>query len=284
MNQKIIDLYDEYTHKPLKREEFMRRLVELTGSIAAALTVLPLIEMPTSYQPLIPADDPNLVASEVTYPSGDITMKGYLVMPNSTEKRGAVIIIHENRGLNEHIRDVARRVAKAGYIALAPDGLSPLGGTPADSDVARSLFPKLDMPTTIQNFVNAIGFLQSLSVSNGKVGCVGFCWGGAMANNLAIHADKLACAVAYYGRQPDNARVKEIRARVMLHYAGLDEGVNKGMDSYETALKEAKISYEQFIYEGAQHAFNNDTSTARYNAEVAQLAWSRTLRLFQEVL
>lgn len=284
MDQRLINLYDEYTHKPLKREDFLRRLVELTGSLAAAMTVLPLIETQRHQKPLIPANDPSLVAADITYSTPFTEMKGYLVMPNSTERRGAVIVVHENRGLNEHIRDVARRVAKAGYIALAPDGLSPKGGTPTNEDEARGLFPSLDPEQTLANFAAAVPYLRSLQVCNGKVGVVGFCWGGAMANRLAFRGDQLACAVPYYGRPADAQDIRSTQTRLLLQYAGLDTRVNEGLPAYESALKAQNVAYTLHVYEGAQHAFNNNTSEARYNAVIAAQAWERTLALFEETL
>lgn len=285
MDQRLINLYDEYTHKPLKREEFLRRLVELTGSMAAAMMVLPLIETKGHAKPFIDAQDPDLVAADIQYPTPFTQMKGYLVMPKlGQERRGAVIVVHENRGLNEHIRDVARRVAKAGYIALAPDGLSPKGGTPANEDEARGLFPTLDPEQTLANFVAAVPYLRSLPNCNGKVGVVGFCWGGAMANRLAFRGDQLACAVPYYGRPADASDIRSTKTRMLLQYAGLDTRVNEGLPAYETALKAQQVDYTLYVYEGAQHAFNNNTSEARYNPQIAALAWERTLALFQETL
>ena len=284
MDQRLINLYDEYTHKPLKRDEFIRRLVELTGSMAASMTVLPLIETKKNHIPLTSPDDPSLVAADITYSTPHTQMKGYLVMPSTKEKRGAVIVVHENRGLNEHIRDVARRVAKAGYIALAPDGLSPKGGTPSNEDEARGLFPTLDPDQTLANFAAAVPYLRSLDVCNGKVGVVGFCWGGAMANRLAFRGDQIACAVPYYGRPADPSDIRPTQTRLLLQYAGLDTRVNEGLPSYEEALKANKVAYVLHIYEGAQHAFNNNTSEARYNPTIAALAWERTLALFQETL
>ncbi len=286
MDQQLINLYDEYTHKPLKREEFISRLVRLTGSLAAAMTVLPMLEASAQYRGQVSEDDPELTTEDISYPSGGGQMKGYLARPaGKPGKLGAVVIIHENRGLNPHIRDVARRVAKAGYIALAPDALSPLGGTPANEDDARGMFSRIDMPATIANFVAGVTYLAGRSDSNGKVGCVGFCWGGAMANSMAVSAPPaLKAAVAYYGRQPEASQVKAIKAKILLHYGGLDERVNEGIPAYETALKAAGVSYQLYVYEGAQHAFNNDTSAARYNKEVADLAWGRTLSLFRETL
>lgn len=285
MNQEIINLFDEYTHKPLSREVFMKRLAKLTGSMASALTVLPLLEVNYAHATTILEDDPDLITEDITYPSDDVTMKAYFAKPKAfSGKLGAVIVIHENRGLNPHIRDVARRVAKAGYLALAVDALSPFGGTPANEDEARGLFAKIEAPKNIQNFIKGFDYLRSRPESNGKTACVGFCWGGALANQLAVNDSKLGAAVAYYGRQPEAADVPKIKARLLLHYGGLDERVNAGIPAYETALKAAGTKYELFVYEGAQHAFNNDTAPTRYNADVAKLAWERTLKLFKETI
>lgn len=284
MDQRIITLFDEYTHKPLTRKEFMERLVKLTGGLALAMTALSVLDPGYAEAATIEETDKNLVIEEVTWPGDDATMKGYLARPKGNKKRGAVVIIHENRGLTPHIKDVTRRVAKAGYLALGVDALSPFGGTPANEDEGRTLIGKLDAQQNLSNYLRALNYLRGRKDSNGKTGCVGFCWGGALANQLAVHDAQLNAAVAYYGMQPKAEDVPMIKAAVMLHYGGLDERVNAGAAAYEAALKAARIPYEQFIYEGANHAFNNDSSPARYNAEAAKLAWERTLRLFQEKL
>lgn len=284
MDQRIINLFDEYTHKPLSREVFLKRLSQLTGGTAAAAAILPLLEVNYAAAMTIREDDPDLVAKDITYPGGDMDMKGYLVEPKKGGKKGAVIVIHENRGLNPHIRDVARRVAKAGYIALAPDALSPFGGTPANEDEARNLIGKLEKDKNLTHFTHSVDYVATLPNSNGKTGCVGFCWGGAMANQLAVHSPNLKAAVAFYGRQPEAADVPKIKAAVQLHYGGLDEGVNKGIPDYEAALKAAGVKYELYVYEGAQHAFHNDTAPTRYNEAAAKKAWERTLRFFKDYL
>lgn len=283
MDQNIIRLFDEYTHKPLTREDFLKRLVKLTGGLAAAMAVLPLLESNYAHAAIKPLD-PDLTEEDITYPGQDTTMKGYLVRSKTAGKRGAVVVIHENRGLTPHIKDVTRRVAKAGYLALAPDALSVFGGTTSNEDDSRALFGKLDMAQNLQNFLKAFDYLKSRPECNGKTGCVGFCWGGALTNQMAVHNPDLKAAVAFYGRQPDAADVPKIKAAVQLHYGGLDEGVNKGIPAYEAALKAANIKYELYIYEGVNHAFHNDTSAARYNEAAAKLAWERTLRLFKETL
>lgn len=279
MDQRIIDLYDEYTHKPLPRREFLDRLAKLTGGMAAALTILPLIETGCTTTAKTTGD--GLHEERVTWAGVNGEMQGYLVRPAAKKKYAAVVIIHENRGLNAHIEDVARRAAKAGYLALAPNALGPLGGTPANEDDARQLFTTLKPEESLQNFIRAFDFLETRKDCNGSYGCVGFCWGGAMANNLAVNVPKLKAAVAFYGRQPELTEVPKIKAAVQLHYAEMDERVNAGMTAYEVALKTAGIKFEQYIYTGAQHAFHNDTSQARYNEAAAKLAWERTLAFFK---
>ncbi|GEP94458.1 dienelactone hydrolase family protein [Chitinophaga cymbidii] len=284
MDQRIINLFDEYTHKPLKREDFLKQLVRLTGSMAAAMTVLPLLESSYANAATVQPLQEGLTEENITYPGDGTTMKGYLVRPQAAGKRGAVVVIHENRGLTPHIKDVTRRVAKAGYLALAPDALSPFGGTPVNEDEARGLFGQLDKAKNLHNFLNAFDYLKARSEYNGKAGCVGFCWGGALANQLAVHNADLKAAVPFYGTQPDAADVPKIKAALQLHYGEKDDRVNAGIPAYEAALKAAGIKYELYIYEGTQHAFHNDTSPARYNEAAAKLAWERTLRLFKETL
>lgn len=285
MNQEIINLFDEYTHKPLNRNEFMTRLAKLAGGTAAAIAILPLLEVNYANAMTIAENDEDIIAEDITYEGDGVTMKAYLAKPKKIlGKIGAVLVIHENRGLNPHIKDVTRRVAKAGFIALGVDALSPLGGTPANEDEARGLFAKLDAVKNVNNFVKGFDYLRSIKECNGKTACVGFCWGGGLANQLAVNSPQLNAAVAYYGRQADIADVPKIKASLMLHYGGLDERVNAGIPAYETALKAAGIKHEIFIYEGANHAFNNDTAPTRYNAEVAKLAWERTLRLFKDTI
>ncbi len=285
MNQEIINLFDEFTHKPLTRNDFMTRLAKLAGGTAAAIAILPLLEVNYANAMTIAEDDDDITSEDISYEGDGSTMKAYLAKPKKISgKIGAVLVIHENRGLNPHIKDITRRVAKAGYIALGVDALSPLGGTPGNEDEARGLFGKLDTVKNINNFVKGFDYLRSLKESNGKTACVGFCWGGGLANQLAVHSPQLNAAVAYYGRQADAVDVPKIKASLMLHYGGLDERVNAGISAYETALKAATIKHEIYVYEGANHAFNNDSSPTRYNAEVAKLAWERTLRLFKDTI
>lgn len=280
MDQKIINLFDEYTHKPLRRDDFIKRLVLLTGSMTAALSTLAQLEVKYDNAITISETGSDIITERITYPTDNITMKGYLARPSAAGKYGAVVVIHENRGLNPHIEDVTRRVANAGYIALAPDALSESGGTPANADEARELIGKLDMPKTVNRYIKAFDYLKSRTDCNGHTGCVGFCWGGAMANYLAVYVPTLNAAVAFYGRQPEAADAVKIKAALQLHYAGMDERVNAGIPAWEEALKKAGVNYELYMYEGVQHAFHNDTSGPRYNEAAAKLAWERTLNFF----
>ncbi len=282
MDQQIINLYDEYTHKPLSRNEFLRRLALLTGSTAAALAVLPLIEVNSAHAAVTSSQD--LFTETISYPGINGDMQAYIARPKEEKQYPAVVVIHENRGLNAHIEDVARRAAKAGYLAIAPNALSPLGGTPANEDEARTKFQQLKAEDSLQNFIKAFDYLKTRKDCNGKFGCVGFCWGGAMANSLAVNVPSLKAAVAFYGRQPEAADVAKIKAAVQLHYGALDERVNAGIPAYEEALKKNNIPYEIYIYEGANHAFHNDTAPTRYNEAAAKLAWQRTIDFFGKYL
>jgi carboxymethylenebutenolidase len=285
MDQRIINLFDEYTHKPLSREEFLKKLAMLTGSTAAAMAILPLLEVNYAHAATIQQQDDRLTTAYITYPGdGTDIMKAYVARPSKKGKYAAVMVIHENRGLNPHIEDVTRRAALEGFLAIAPDALSPLGGTPTDADQARDMFSKLDAKKTISNFAKAFDYLKTRKDCNEKFGCVGFCWGGAMANNLAVNVPDLKAAVPFYGRQPEIADVPKIKASLQLHYAQMDERVNAGIPAYEEALKKSNVRYQLFMYEGAQHAFHNDTAPTRYNEAAAKLAWSRTIEFFKENL
>jgi carboxymethylenebutenolidase len=278
MDQRIINLYDEYTHRPLSRQEFLRRLAGLAGGTAAALALLPLLEVNEARAAITSQED--LYIEGVSYEGANGEVKAYLARPKELKPYPAVVVIHENRGLNEHIMDVTRRAARAGYLAIAPNALSPLGGTPANADEARAKFQELKAEDNLQNFIRVFDQLKSRKDCNGRWGCVGFCWGGAMSNNLAVQVPSLKAAVAFYGRQPKTEDVPKIKAAVQLHYGEMDENVNKGMAAYEEALKSNGIRYEQYVYPGAQHAFHNDTAPTRYNEAAAKLAWERTLAFF----
>ncbi len=282
MNQEIINLYDEYTHLPLSRTEFLKRLALLTGGMSAALSVLPMIEVNAANAAITSDDD--LETETIAYEGVNGEMKAYVAKPKNGKKLAAVLVIHENRGLNAHIEDVARRVAKAGFLAIAPNILAPLGELPKNDDELRAKFSTLKPEENLQNFSRAFDYLATRKDCNGKYGCVGFCWGGAMANSLAVAVPKLKAAVAYYGRQPDAAQVPQIKASLMLHYGGLDERVNAGIPAYEAALKANNIPYEIFVYDGVNHAFHNDTAPTRYNEAAAKLSWERTIGFFKKQL
>jgi len=282
MDQKIINLYDEYTHKPLNRNEFLRRLILLTGSTAAAMAILPMIEVNQAHAAITPAED--LFTERITYPGINGEMQAYVARPKEEKKYAAVIVIHENRGLNAHIEDVTRRAANAGYLAIAPNALSSLGGTPANEDEARTKFQQLKAEDSLQNFIKVFDYLPGRKDCNGNFGCVGFCWGGGMSNDLAVNVPLLKAAVAFYGRQPAAADVPKIKAAMQLHYGALDERIDAGIPAYEEALKKAGITYELYMYEGANHAFHNDTAPTRYNEAAAKLAWQRTIDFFGKYL
>lgn len=284
VNQKIIDLFDTYSNHELNRREFMEKLAVIAGGVAAAYAVLPLLENNYAQAEIVPADDGRLATQYMKYQGASGQVKAYQAQPKTTDKLPAVLVVHENKGLNPHIEDVTRRVALEGYLAMAPDALSATGGSPADPERAVDLINKLDMNTTIQNFVAAAAYLKTHPQSTGLVGVVGFCWGGAMANQLAVHSPDIIAAVPYYGMQPKNEDVAKIKASLLLQYAGLDERINKGIPAYTKTLDAHHVEYTMYIYEGANHAFNNDTNAARYNKEAAELAWKRTIEFFNAKL
>jgi carboxymethylenebutenolidase len=285
ITQGMINLYDEYTHLTLDRRRFMESLTKLAGSGAAAAVIAPMLAASSAQAAIVAADDARVKTSDVTYAGSSGEMKGYLAIPaDAVGKLGAVIVIHENRGLNEHIKDVARRMALEGFVALAVDFLSPKGGTPTDEEAARKMIGELDGAATVADAVATVAFLKSHEAVNGKVGAMGFCWGGGMANSLAVAAPDLNGAVAYYGRQAAAADVPKIKSPLLLHYGGLDERINAGIPEFEAALKTAGTAYELHMYDGANHAFNNDTSEARYSKEAADLAWGRTVGFFKKNL
>jgi carboxymethylenebutenolidase len=281
LDQSIINLYDEYTHKPLSRKEFIKRLTQMVGSTTAAMSILPMLESNYVGSSLTNSND--LFTEYITYAGVNGEMKAYVARPKEEKKYAAVVVIHENRGLTPHIEDVARRAAQAGYLAIAPNALAPLGAV-ANEDEARKKFAELKAEDNLQNFIRVFDQLAARKDCNGNYGCVGFCWGGAMANSLAVSVEKLKAAVAFYGRQAAAADVPKIKAALQLHYAGQDERVNAGIAAYEEALKKEKTNYELHMYADVQHAFHNDTSTARYNEAAAKLAWGRTIAFFDKHL
>ena len=284
MDQKIIELYHQYAQGSLDRREFLQKLAYLAGGTAAALALLSLLENRDAAAEIIAQDDPRLETQHIHYPGATGEVRAYLARAKGEGKLPAVVVIHENRGLNAHIEDVNRRFALEGFLSMAPDALSPVGGTPQDPDRARSLMAKLDDESTIKNYVAAVKYLKTHSMSTGRVGVVGFCWGGGMANQVAVNAPDLVAAVPYYGLQAAAEDVPKIKAALLLHYAGLDERINEGIPAFEAALKAAAVNYQIYMYAGAKHAFSNDTSAERYNKEAADLAWQRTISFLKQKL
>jgi carboxymethylenebutenolidase len=285
MRQEIIDLYDDYTHSRLDRRVFMDRLATLAGGTAAAAALLPILRNNYAKAAIVPEDDPAVQAERVTFPGASGEMEGYLARPaNASGELPGVVVIHENRGLNPHTEDVARRMALEGFVALAPDFLSPQGGTPADEDQAREMIRQLDQQQTTENALAAVEYLKNYETTTGQVGVIGFCWGGGLANQVAVSSADVAAVVPFYGRQPASEGVAKIQAPLLLHYAGNDERINAGIPEYERALEDAGVDYTIRMYEGANHAFLNDTNEARYDQEAAELAWSRTVDFLKQHL
>ena len=282
MDQRIINLYDEYTHKPLNRQDFLKRLAILAGGTIAAMTLLPLLE--NNYANAAVTSDNDLFTEYINYPGIPNEMKAYVARPKKMKKYPAIIVIHENRGLNEHIEDVTRRAANEGFLAIAPNALSAIGKAAANEDEARKLFGEIKPEDALKNFINVFEYLNTRKDYNGNTGCVGFCWGGGMANKLAVNVPSLKAAIAFYGAQPVAEDVPKIKASMQLHYAGLDERIDAGIPAYEEALKKNNINYELYMYEGVNHAFHNDTSPTRYNEAAAKLAWKRTMEFFKKYL
>lgn len=274
------DLLSDFREGRIHRREFLRRMAVVTGSTAAVCVMLPDY---VARADISNKNDPRLTTMSITYPTPIGEMMAYVARLKGEDPLPAVIVIHENRGLNDHIRDVTRRMALEGFLALAPDGNSTTGGTPDDPDKARDQLSAIDGEESAVNFTAAAAYLKTHPQSTGKVGCTGFCWGGAMTNQVAVRAPELDAAVPYYGRQPAVEDVPKIKADLMCHYAGDDARINAGIPAFEEALKKAGIEYQTFMYEGAGHAFNNDTGT-RYHEEAASLAWKRTVAFFKEKL
>jgi len=286
IKQEVFDLYDDYAHSRIERRDFLQKLsAYAVGGIT--VTALTSFLMP-AYANAIQVDpgDPRLKSEYVYYdsPKGGGKMKALLSMPaDNKQKLGGIVVVHENRGLNPYIEDVARRAALAGFITLAPDALTPLGGYPGNDDQGREMQSKRDRNEILEDFIAAYGFLKSQSDCNGKIGVVGFCFGGWVANMMAVRIPDLSASVAFYGGQPAADDVPKIKAPLMLQYAGLDTRVNEGWPAYELALKENKKEYTVFIYPDVNHGFHNDT-TPRYDKAAAELAWKRTMDFFNEKL
>ncbi|NQU87308.1 MAG: dienelactone hydrolase family protein [Mariniphaga sp.] len=285
MEKKISKLYGDYITGKIERRSFVKKLSMVFGGTVAISTFLPLFEV--NY--LKAAEKINaeelLFIEQITFKGETGEMKAFLARPKEKKRYPAVIVIHENKGLQPHIKNVNKRMAMEGFLAIAPDALSPMGGTPDnDVDLARTRMRELDMEKTIKNFTAAVKYLKTHPLSTGKVGCTGFCWGGAMTNKVAVNAPNLDAAVPYYGSQPAKEDVLKIKAPVLAHYAGDDARINKGIDAFKEALKAAGVEHQTFIYEGAKHAFNNDSNPERYHEEAAKLAWKRTIDFFKEKL
>jgi carboxymethylenebutenolidase len=281
----VLLIFDQYVHGDIDRRAFLERVGQLIGGVAA-LSVLGALAPQFARAQQVPPTDPRLKAAYVEFPSpkGYGTARGYLVRPaKATGKLPTVLVVHENRGLNPHIEDVARRLALENFLVLAPDALFPLGGYPGDEDKARELFPKLDQPKTQEDFIAATELLLKQPDSNGKLGVVGFCYGGSMSNLLATRLPNLKVAVPFYGGGAPLDRVPAIKAEMLLHFAGTDERINAAWPAYEEALKKAGVKYQAYTYPGTQHGFNNDT-TPRFDADAAKLAWGRTLETFRRTL
>lgn len=311
ISRPMIELYDAFTHGVISRRDFLDRLARVAGGAAAATALLPILANDYAHAaPLVAEDDKRLDIFTRKFDTGDIVdliepeeiagkgapnagvvptrhlpfVTAYGARLNKGGPAPAVIVIHENRGLNPHIKDVARRIALKGFHVFAVDMLSPYGGTPADEDKARAMIGKLNADKTVAKLAEITKSLSLLKTHQRQVGAVGFCWGGGMVNRLAAASPALKAGVCYYGRSPSAEGAATIRARMLLHYAGNDTRINESVPAYEAALKAAGVGYQSYVYEGVEHAFNNDTNAARYDAEAAALAWDRTIAFFTETL
>jgi carboxymethylenebutenolidase len=284
MEQSIIDLYNDCDLRFIGRREFLTKLAVIAGGVTAAYSLLSILGNDYTYAEVISKDDPRIRAEYVNYRGDTGDIRAYLAAPHKQAKVPGIVVIHEIFGLNSHIEDVARRLATEDFLALAPDALSPVGGTPEDQREAFTLTRQLDGQTTVDNYVAAVKYLQSHPRSNGNVGVIGFCWGGGISNHVAVKCPELKAAVPFYGSQPKSEDVHKIKASLLLHYAGNDDRINQGIAAFEEALKKASIDYRLYMYEGTKHAFFNDTNPDRYNKEASQLAWKRTIEFLNEML
>ena len=284
--QELLDYYDYYAHGKISKREFLNLAARYAAGGVTALMLFNMLKPNYALAEQVKFTDPDILPEYITYPSpnGHGEVRGYLVKPaKATAKTPAVVVVHENRGLNPYIEDVARRVAKAGYIALAPDGLSSVGGYPGNDDEGKVLQQKVDPTRLMNDFFAAIEFMKNHPEATGKVGITGFCYGGGVSNAAAVAYPELDCAAPFYGRQPRVEDVPKISAPLLLHYAELDKNINEGWPAYEAALKSNNKVYEAYIYPGVNHGFHND-STPRYDQPAAELAWSRTLSWFKKYL
>ncbi|MBE0130542.1 YghX family hydrolase [Citrobacter amalonaticus] len=284
--QELLDYYDYYAHGKISKREFLNLAAKYAVGGVTALALFNMLKPNYALAEQVKFTDPDILPEYIHYPSpnGHGSVRGYLVKPaNTTGKVPAVVVVHENRGLNPYIEDVARRVAKAGYIALAPDGLSSVGGYPGNDEEGKVLQQKVDPTKLMNDFFAAVEFMKQHPDTSGKVGITGFCYGGGVSNAAAVAYPELACAVPFYGRQPAAADVPKIKAPILLHYAVLDKNINEGWPAYEAALKANNKVYEAWVYPGVNHGFHND-STPRYDEAAAELAWKRTLEWFDKYL
>lgn len=285
-DQEVLILFDAYVHGALDRRGFLEKAARYTAAGVTAAMLLEQLSPTFAEAQVVKPEDPRIKVQSLEYasPKGYGTMRGYLAQPaQAAGKRPAVLVIHENRGLNPHIEDIARRLALDQFVAFAPDALFPLGGYPGDEDKAREVFPKLDQTKTREDFVAAAGWLEARPETNAKVGAVGFCYGGGIVNMLATRVPELAAGVAFYGSAPNLEDVPKIKAALLIQSAEMDERINASWPAYEAALKAAHVRYERHVYPGTQHGFNNDT-TPRFDAAAAKLAWERTVAHFNKHL
>jgi carboxymethylenebutenolidase len=284
--QQAIELYDRFTHEGIDRRDFFARMTMIAGSAAAATSLIAAIAASPAAAAIVPEDDKRLKTAMLELPLPGIpAYRAYTAQPRAAGRHPSVVVIHENRGLNAHIKDVARRLALEGFHAVAPDFLSPAGGTPENEDAAREAIGKLDLSQAVSHAVRHLEVLRAAKGGTGKVGTVGFCWGGGFVDRLAVAAgDKLDAGVSYYGPAPDPSEAVKVQAPLLLHHAGLDNRVAQSLFPFVTALREAHKTVTFQVYDGANHAFNNDTSAERYNKAAAELAWGRTIRFFRKYL
>jgi carboxymethylenebutenolidase len=285
MDQRIIDLYDEFVHVHFDRRLFLDRATKVLGSAAAAAAALPLLQSNYALAEVIKSDDARIKTERVTFKGASGDLKAYFAAPQKSGKRGGIVVVHQNRGLNPHIEDLARRLAVDGFDAVAVDLLSPQGGTPKDEDAAMKMFGSVDRPRAAADAIAAQDWLRARADSNGKVGMIGFCWGGGIVN-LAVQSDPgLDAGVVFYGDMPPLDKVKDVKAPLLLNYADpkIDTRLGAGLPAYEEALKAAHVKFTLHVYDGVNHAFNDDTG-ARYNEAAAKSAWSRSLAFFKQHL
>ena len=287
VDRRIIELYNDYVHSTMPRRDFIARLTTMAGGAAAAATLLGVLEPSYAQARQVEPDDKRLKTEKIEFNGPNGPVKAYVARPRKlgkSDKVPGVLVIHENRGLNEHIEDVARRTALAGYVAIAPDGLSVAGGAPADQEAARDLFAKTDGVRIATDVLAAVPWLAADATNNGKIGVVGFCYGGGLALRAAVETVGVDCAVAFYGKQLSAEDTRKLKVPVMLHYAGTDERINAGINDFRAALDAVGVPYSLNMYPGTQHGFHNDSSEARYNEAAAKLAWHRTLDFFETYL